>query len=205
MSKEIICADAVEWMKTANVRGAVVTSLPDPEEIGATIAEWSMWFVNAAAMAMSMTAPGAPAVFYQTDRKHGGVLYSKSGLLIEAANKAGHNLLWHKIVLRRRVGATDLHRPGFTHLMAFSKNGKPGKATPDVMERGDMIYPNATGMTPAMFAVRFAGERNKTIIDPFCGRGTIPAVADALGFNAVGVDIDPQQCSKAASLRLGKR
>lgn len=203
MGKQIVCDDAEKWMATTALRGAVVTSLPDPEEIGRTPDEWRLWFVNCAALAMSLAKPDAPSVFYQTDRKAGGVTHSKAGLLIEAAGISGVRLLWHKIVLRRGVGKTDIHRPGYTHLMAFSAKGKPGPASPDVIQRGDMIYPNAMGLSAARFSVGFAGSFDRLIIDPFCGRGTIPAVAEALGFDSVGVDIDRSQCDKAERLRLG--
>jgi hypothetical protein len=202
MSKEIICADAVAWMAGTPLRGSVVTSLPDPEEVGLTPDLWRDWFANAAGLAMSLAKPEAPAIFYQTDRKADGQTHSKAGLLLAAAADRGLRLLWHKIVLRRRAGAADIHRPGYTHLMAFSAKGKPGSASPDVMERGEMIYPNAMGLLPARFAVAFAGASDRLILDPFCGRGTIPAVAEALGFDAVGVDIDPAQCEKASRLRL---
>lgn len=202
MSKEIICADALRWMAETTVRGSVVTSLPDPEEIGATPDQWRGWFIEAAGLAMDLAKPLAPSVFYQTDRKADGQTHSKAGLLLEAAAARGVRLLWHKVVLRRRVGAADLHRPGYTHLMAFSAKGKPGAASPDVIERGEMIYPNAMGLIPARVAVSFAGSFDRLVIDPFCGRGTIPAVADALGFDAIGVDIDPSQCEKASRLRL---
>lgn len=204
MSKRIVCADAVEWLKTHNKPCSIVTSLPDPEEIGAQIDEWAKWFVNAAYLSITAASDDAPAIFYQTDRKHGGQTYSKAALLIEASKAAGVKMLWHKIVLRRRPGGVDLHRPGFTHLIAFSKSGKPGKATADVMDRGKMIYANAMGMTPAVYAVKFAAERSNLIVDPFCGRGTIPAVADAFGYNAIGVDIDNEQCEKARNLKLRK-
>src|SRR5690606_15863107 len=104
-------------MRTADVRGAVVTSLPDSEEIGQTPGRWRGWFVEAAGLAMALADSAAPAIFYQTDRKAGGQTHSKAGLLLEAAAARGARLLWHKIVLRRRPGAVDLHRPGFTHLM----------------------------------------------------------------------------------------
>lgn len=200
--KEIICADALEWMRTTELRGAVVTSLPDAEEIGMTPDRWRGWFEEAAGLAMGLAVPLAPSIFYQTDRKADGQTHSKAALLLRAAEARSVRLLWHKIVLRRRVGAADIHRPGYTHLMAFSAKGKPGAASPDVIERGKMIYPNAMGLSAASLAVRFAGISSGRIIDPFCGRGTIPAVAEALGYEAIGVDIDPDQCKHARSLTL---
>lgn len=205
MTREIICADALPWMAACKALGAVVTSLPDAEEIGTTIPEWKEWFSGALAACFSITAPEAPAIFYQTDRKVAGQTMSKAALVLAAGEQAGSRLLWHKIVLRRGVGATDLHRPGYSHLIAFSAKGRPGVATPDVMERGPVLYPNGIGINVADLAVRFAGDKRWPIIDPFCGRGTIPALADAMGFDAVGVDILPEQAAAAAALNLVRR
>lgn len=200
--KEIVCADAIRWMAETPRRGAVITSLPDVEEAGLDFQSWPGWFKGACAMAMNLTEDRAPAIFYQTDRKHGGEWLSKPALLIEAADEAGLRLIWHKIVLRRGVGQTDIHRPGFSHLMAFSRKGKPGAATPDVIERGQIIYPNAIGLAVAKACVKFAAQSSRLVLDPFCGRGTIPAVADLFGLDSIGVDIDPAQCEKARLLRL---
>ena len=41
----------------------------------------------------------------------------------------------------------------------------------------------------------------RTIVDPFCGWGTVLAVANALGLDAVGVDIAPRMCGRARKLR----
>jgi hypothetical protein len=200
-----IVADAVDWLSKARGVGAVVTSLPDAEEIGRPVDEWAAWFQQAAAACMKAADETAPAIFYQTDRKADGRVYSKAGLLLAAANESGIRLLWHKIVLRRAVGAIDIHRPTFTHLMAFSVRARPGTASADVIERGKMIYPNAMGLAVAGFACRFAAGCSQSMVDPFCGRGTVPAVASAIGMDATGIDIDPAQIEKAKTLTIKKK
>ena len=203
MSKEIVCADAMLWLAGRTDVGAIVTSLPDAEEIGEPLTVWKEWFRAAVFHSVQAASKDAPAIFYQTDRKADGATLSKAALVVTAAEKAGARILWHKIVLRRSVGSTDLHRPGYTHLIAASVEGRPGVASPDVIERGGVLYPNAMGMRAASFAVRFAaGKERRTIVDPFCGRGTVPAIAEALGLDAIGVDIDPAQCERARALRL---
>jgi hypothetical protein len=202
MPKLIVCADALPWMREGRTRGAVVTSLPDADEIGRSLPEWRAWFSEAAELCFGITEPAAATVFYQTDRKAEGQTHSKAALVLAAADRAGSRLLWHKIALRRAPGAVDLHRPGYTHLIAFSRNGRPGAATPDVFDAGPRLYPNGMGIKAARLAVSFAGQGSRMILDPFCGRGTIPAVADALGLDAIGVDIDPAQCEAAGRLRL---
>ena len=60
------------------------------------------------------------------------------------------------------------------------------------------------GLNAAAVAVRFAARRAgaRTIYDPFCGRGTVLAVANAMGLGGVGFDIDEEQCEHARSLRV---
>lgn len=199
---EIICADALPWLADHPGLGAIVTSLPDAAEMGWDQVSWSSWFYRAATACLIATAPTAPTIFYQTDRKADGHLTSKAFLLMRAAHAAAIPLLWHKIVLRRQVGMVDLHRPGYTHLLAFSRQAGPGPATPDVIAPGRLLYPNAMNLTAAIRAVTFARRSIDMIIDPFCGRGTVPAVAETLGCRAIGIDIDPDQCAAARSLRL---
>ena len=199
LAPEIICADALQWMAATDTRGPVATSLPDADEIGATMGDWRAWFVGAALACMRLARPGDRAVFYQTDRKAGGETHSKAALLLCAASTAGASLLWHKIALRRPVGAVDLHRPGYTHVMAFGRNSRPGRATPDVFDAGKPLYKNGIGANTARFMVSAAGRTDAPLIDPFCGRGTLLRVAAEMGFTSIGVDVDPAQCAAAAA------
>lgn len=43
-----------------------------------------------------------------------------------------------------------------------------------------------------------------TIIDPFCGKGTILAVANSMGMRAVGVELSPKRARIAARIQLVK-
>lgn len=201
MSKQIVCADALPWLDEHRDVGSILTGLPDAEEIGAPIDEWMDWFTRAAFLCIQSTSPKAPTIFCVTDRKADGRVVSKAKLIMTAAEQQGEvRLLWHKIVLRRDVGACDLHRPTYSHLLAFSRECGPGKATPDVIPAGRIIYKNAMGLNAAQSALTFAMSHDTRLVDPFCGRGTVPAMAHALGLDAVGVDIDPEQCRFAESL-----
>lgn len=203
MTRELIVSDALEYLASHDDHGAIVTSLPDADETGMTLAEWRDWFNVALRACITSAAPDAPAIFYQTDRKADGAWHSKAAMVLAAAEAEGRKVLWHKIALRRDPGAVDLHRPGFTHLIAVSLQGKPGRPTPDVFERGATLYPNGMGLRAARTAVEFALQHSRIITDPFCGRGTIPAVAEALGAErAVGVDILPEQIVAAQGLKL---
>jgi hypothetical protein len=198
-SKTIVCADALDFLAENRV-GAIVTSPPDADEIEASPEDWEAWF--AGALGACFRASLGPVVVYVTDRKGGGRLFSKAAMVHAAAAAAGVAPAWHKIALRRDVEATDLFRPTFSHLIAFG--GPPGVATPDVFRRGAVLYPNGTGIVATRVAIEWAGglSSDRVVLDPFCGRGTIPAVAEALGFDAIGVDLDPDQCDRARALKL---
>lgn len=195
--RTVICADATEFLRDSKCFPAVVTSLPDAEETNMELSKWRQWFIDCVKTIAAKTE--TYAIFYQTDRKADGVLHSKAALVFKAAEMAGANVVWHKIVLRRQPGGVDLFRPGFTHLICVSKKGKSGKATADVFERGKMIYDNAMGLNAVRAALGFIKEVGKvsSVVDPFCGRGTILAAAEKMGMGAVGVDIDEKQCQYA--------
>ena len=42
----------------------------------------------------------------------------------------------------------------------------------------------------------------RTVVDPFCGIGTMLAVANAHGLNAVGVEISPKRAARARTLEV---
>jgi DNA modification methylase len=42
----------------------------------------------------------------------------------------------------------------------------------------------------------------RTIVDPFCGWGTVLAVANAMGLDAVGVDVSARMCKRARRLTV---
>ena len=55
-----------------------------------------------------------------------------------------------------------------------------------------------------MDACRFVLDETttRTIVDPFCGWGTVLAVANALGLDAVGVDVSARMCKRARQLTV---
>jgi tRNA G10 N-methylase Trm11 len=42
--------------------------------------------------------------------------------------------------------------------------------------------------------------RATLVVDPFCGHGTVLAVANALGLDALGVELSPRRCRAARAL-----
>jgi tRNA G10 N-methylase Trm11 len=47
-----------------------------------------------------------------------------------------------------------------------------------------------------------AHTRCRTVVDPFCGMGTMLAVANAHGLSAVGVERSPKRAARAQALQL---
>jgi hypothetical protein len=85
-------------------------------------------------------------------------------------------------------------------------------ACPDVLPIPDVIadagrapWVRAMGVRAAAHAVRFARDHVKarTVFDPFCGVGTVLAVANALGLDALGVEKSRKRCEQARALTVG--
>ncbi len=209
-SRQIICADALEWLADGEplLDAAVITSLPDVCEFnGLSLDEWRRWFVAAAKTIFTALPGGSPAIFYQTDIKRDGVWIDKAYLCQRAAEESGMDLLWHKIVCRKAPGRVTYGRPAYAHLLAFARGlaDDPARSLPDVLADGGwMAWPRATGIEAARLACRYVLRMTglRRIVDPFCGQGTILAVANELGLDAVGVDLSAKRCRKAARLQL---
>ena len=60
------------------------------------------------------------------------------------------------------------------------------------------------GVNACLDACRFVRKDtpSRTVVDPFCGWGTVLAVANALGLDAIGVDCSARMCKKARALHL---
>lgn len=202
--REIICADAIAWMQArGQIDGAcAVTSLPDVSEIGKTLPVWREWFLNAVRLVVGAVPDDSAALFFQSDIKRDGVWIDKGALVIRAAEDAGARVLFHKIVCRRPPGMLTQGRPGFTHLIAVSRAMKCPDTLPipDVIaDAGRSLWVRAMGVRAAAHAVRFARDQvgAKLVFDPFCGVGTIPAVANALGLDALGIELAKKRCEQS--------
>ncbi len=168
---------------------------------------WRTWFVDAVELACSRLSDEAVAIFFQTDVKREGIWIDKGFLVQLGAERAGSTLLWHKIVCRAPAGVTTPGRPGFAHLLCFSRglHLQPSQSFPDVLPRlGDMPWPRAMGVEVCGVVCRFlrAHTACRTVVDPFCGIGTMLAVAEAHGFDAIGVELSKQRAERARTLKL---
>jgi hypothetical protein len=187
----------------------VVTSLPDHSELPSLGFEgWRDWFVEVSALCCAAVADEAVAVFYQTDVKRDGRWVDKAHLVLTGADRAGAHLLWHKVVCRAPPGVTTFGRPAYAHLLCLSRGLRlpPGRSSPDVLPRlGEMTWARAMGREACEAVARFllADTGCRVVVDPFCGLGTMLAVANAHGLDAVGVERSPKRAERARRLALG--
>ena len=209
-SRVVHHAEAVAWLEArAPLAGcSVVTSLPDVSEIPALdLAAWTRWFEDTAALVVGAVPDEGVAVFFQSDIKRGGAWIDKGALVQRGAERAGARLLFHKIVCRKPPGAVTFGRAAYSHLLGYSRGvrPRPERATADVLaDAGFMPGTKAMGVDACLDACRFVRRETatRTVVDPFCGYGTVLAVANALGMDAVGVDLSARMCKKARALEL---
>jgi hypothetical protein len=203
-------AEAAEWLRArGRLEGcSIVTSLPDVSEVPALdLAAWTLWFEDTAALVVDAAPDEGVTVFFQSDIKRGGAWIDKGALVQRGAERAGARLLFHKIVCRKPPGAVTFGRAGYSHLLAYSRGvrPRPERATADVIaDAGFMPGTKSMGVNACLDACRFVLRETatRTVVDPFCGYGTVLAVANALGLAAVGVDLSARMCRKARTLAL---
>jgi hypothetical protein len=201
-------ADALPWLRAAGTLAgcSVVTSLPDVSELPSLgLDGWRRWFEEAAIVTMQAVPDEGVAIFFQSDVRRAGLWLDKGAMVSRAAERAGLDLLFHKIVCRKPPGTLTHGRASYSHLLGFARVLRPTlrHVTPDVLPDGGM-QPGvkAMGVLACADAGRFvlANTSTRTIVDPFCGWGTVLAVANALGLAAIGVDLSARMCRRARRL-----
>lgn len=199
--RDLLVADSIEYLRNNPQLGLsyFVTSLPDLNEVGLDLPDYEVFLDKAIrtiieAIDNSGNENGI-AIFYQTDRKYRGTIIDKKFAISRIFYEYGYRLILSKIVLKAEPGTTNLFRPNYSNLFGFSRKNTSGKATPDVIYSGELVYPNATGRNAAKLAVEFVKTKdpNAIIFDPFCGQGTILRAANDVGLDSFGIDIDPKQ------------
>jgi hypothetical protein len=208
-SRTVVTGDGVAWL-AANAlppTHAVVTSLPDSSEMRSMDFDaWQAWFVDTVALVCTQVADSAAAVFYQTDVKLDGRWIDKGHLVHLGADAAGSHLLWHKIICRVAPDITTFGRPAYAHMLCVSRGRTlpPGVSTPDVIgSLGEMTWSRATPTKACEAAVRFVASLGaRVVVDPFCGVGTVLAIANNHGMNAIGVELTRRRAARARKLEL---
>lgn len=187
---------------------SIVTSLPDVSELPTLGPDgWERWFVDAARACCEAVADDALCVFFQSDVKREGVWLDKGALVSRAAHATGLRAVFHRIVLRVPAGTVTHGRAGYSHLLGFSRT-----ATLDLSRPGCDVIPDAGPTTwtrgMGLFACRAACEAvvsltpTRTVLDPFCGHGTVLAVANELGLDAIGVELGGKRARRARALAV---
>lgn len=206
----VIQAEALGWLReyAAEPGDAIITSLPDVSELpelGPGLEGWKAWFIDAAAQLMRWPVVGMPSLFFQSDVRHQGVWLDKAYLVQKAAERVGATLAFHKIVCRKAPGTLTQGRASYSHLLAFTLGDAliPKKPSADVLpDVGEMPWSRAMGTRACEAACRFLLDETaaRRVVDPFCGKGTVLAVANALGLEALGVELSAKRCRAARKL-----
>lgn len=210
MMREVICEDAITWLQDykETEKASFLGSLPDISEFpGHTLEQWKEWFENTAALILSKTSPEGVTIFFQSDIKHESIWVDKSYMIQKAAEKLGHNLLWHKIFCRAPAGTIMFGRPSYSHMLCFSKTVLPdlSKSTADVIpDLGEKTWIRGMGLEASLIASNFVLKQTstRTLINPFCGEGSVVAAANHVGLKAIGIERSPKRVEKARLLQV---
>ena len=209
--REVVHADALVWLaETAAPAGAsVITSLPDASEVPKLGYDgWRAWFVDAARRVIRWIPDDGVAIFFQSDLRRKGTWVDKGYLVHRALEEEGASLVWHKIVCRKPAGTVSFGRATYSHMLCVARAERPPPrhGAADVLpDAGVMTWSRAMGVEACRAACRFLQQETATtvVVDPFCGHGTVLAVANEVGLDAIGVDLSRAQCKAARNLKLG--
>ncbi len=207
-SREVFCEDALHWLEArGTLEGcSIITSLPDVSELPHLGLEgWRAWFIDAARRVLRACPDDGVAIFYQSDIKKDDVWIDKGFLCSLAAHEEGRHTLFHKVVCRRPPGTATFGRATWSHLLCFSRGVRlaPAVALPDVLpDPGEANWTRGMGAAACRLACSFVlkNTKSRTIVDPFCGRGMVLAVANQMELDAIGVELSAKRARQARTL-----
>jgi len=69
---------------------------------------------------------------------------------------------------------------------------------------GPVTWTRGMGLEACRMACKFVTDNTatRTIVDPFCGHGTVLAVANEMGLNAIGVELSRKRAKMAERLTV---
>lgn len=212
MERIVHTADALEWLNSqGELKGcSLVGSLPDISEFpGVSLEDWKKWFTDTARLILAKTPPEGVSFFFQSDIKVENLWVDKSFLVQKAAEELSHSMLFHKIVCRYPVGTITMGRPAYSHILAFSRGVKPdlSKSSPDVMpDTGEKTWMRGMGLEVSLMIAKYVVDQTttKTIVNPFCGQGSMLAAANHFGLNAIGIERSPKRAEAARLLKVSQ-
>ena len=201
----IVQGDGLQWLRDhpAAPGTSAITSLPDLSELPElSYQAWQHWFVAAARAVLGWVPASDMAIFYQSDVLHERAWVSKCHLVMQAAEAEAARLVWHKIVCRRAPGTSTWGRASYSHMLCFTRGEPPPiqAASPDVLpDAGAATWSRGMGLAACEAACRYLQKHtgSRRIVDPFCGRGSVLACANALGFEVIGVELSRKRCRAA--------
>lgn len=210
MDRIVYCEDAITWLQNYQDQGktSFLGSLPDISEFQSfSLPAWKEWFENTAELILSKTSPDGVTIFFQSDIKVEGRWVDKAYLVQKSAEKLGHELLWHKIFCRAPAGTVMFGRPSYSHMLCFSRKVRVdiSKSTADVIpDLGSKTWVRGMGLEASLIASQFIKKRttSTTLINPFCGEGSVLAAANHAGLNAIGIERSPKRAQKARELQV---
>jgi hypothetical protein len=188
-----------------------VTSLPDVSELPKKDFDaWRRWFMETVKAIIGWLPEGGVAIFFQSDIRHQGQWVDKGYLVQRAAEDVAAHLLWRKVVCRHPPGTISPGRPSFSHMLCIARATRPApvRPGPDVLANaGYMPWSRAMGENACRVACRFLRDETTTrvVVDPFCGEGSVLAVANAFGFESIGIDLSARRCRIALGQTLERR
>jgi hypothetical protein len=81
----------------------------------------------------------------------------------------------------------------------------PAQSSADVIpEAGEKLWERGMGIKAAAQIAAFIRDHtsSRTIVNPFCGKGSMLAVANAFGLDAVGIERSPKRAEAARNLAV---
>lgn len=197
------------WLEAnpAQPRTSVITSVADVSETSLELDAWKAWSIDVMRRILRWIPEDGVAIFFQSDIRRAGVWIDKGYLVLRAVELEAAALAWHKIVCRKPAGTLSLGRSTYSHMICASRNPRPQppRLGVDVLpDAGFMPWSKAMGVEACRAACTYLREETDTllVVDPFCGNGTALAVANAMGLDAIGVDLSDRRCRAARKLTV---
>ena len=218
-TRQVQCAETSAWLDAqsdVDRRGwSVVSSIPDISETGTSVPVWERFFQSMAQRLMALVEDDGLMAVFQTDTRGEGLCVDKGAMITAGVAASGGRVVMRKIICRRPPGTCSTRRAAYTNLLVYKKTPLDPSlpdTVPDVIADGGAItWTRGVGVHAARAAcdvVRRYAPTTHTIVDPLCGEGMILAVANDVGFHAIGVERHRKRAEaarrlQAATLRPG--
>eukprot|EP00439_Symbiodinium_sp_Y106_P068053 s108_g11.t1 len=224
--REVRCEDALPWLRSARLPpcSGVLTGVPDIHELDSklSIEGYIEWFQTVVKLVLEAIPENGRAIFMQTDVKvtrdgqHGrnasGGSYwqwlDKAHLALQAASQVPRaRLLWHRVVFsgKLQAGGRSGFSAGYTHYLCFAtgdtEEALDRGAFPDVIRKGLSTWTSGSGAHAVQLACSYLKAQGiLTVVDPFCGEGSVLAIANALGLSSIGLEKSGKRAKQAQTL-----